>query len=118
MLVVDSLTNAPLWAWVVLAASLLVAWTASFRYHKGLNKYNGPFLASFTNFWRLWQCYWYTERCYFSSVVKYGQIIRIGPDTLLFSHPDAIKDIYMTHFNKVRPGHMSSPSHSVTATVF
>lgn len=101
MAVTDSITNAPLWVWVVLASGALCSWAASRRYYKGLNKYNGPFLASLTNFWRLWQWLWYTDMCYFPRVVKYGKIIRVGPDTLLFNDPEAIKDIYMTHFNKV-----------------
>ena len=103
MLAVDSVTIVPGWVWIAFATGLLGAWAASFRYQKGLNKYNGPFLASFTNLWRLWQWLWYTDMCYFPSVVKYGKIIRIGPNTLLFNDPEAIKDIYMTHFNKVRP---------------
>ncbi len=102
MFITNSLTSPPLWAWTSLLASVLLAWALSFRYQKGLNKYNGPFLASFTNFWRLWQWLCYTEMCYFPSVVKYGKIIRVGPNTLLFNDPEAIKDIYMTHFNKVR----------------
>lgn len=101
MFVVDSAATFPPWAWIALAAGLLCAWAASLRYSKGLHKYNGPFIASFTNFWRMWQWVWYTDMCYFPSVVKYGKIIRIGPNTLLFNDPEAIKDIYMTHFNKV-----------------
>lgn len=101
MAVTDSITNTPLWIWAVLASGALCWWATSRRYYKGLNKYNGPFLASLTNFWRLWQWLWYTDMCYFPRVVKYGKIIRIGPDTLLFNDPEAIKDIYMTHFNKV-----------------
>jgi hypothetical protein len=35
-------------------------------------------------------------------MVKYGKIIRVGPDTLLFNGPEAIKDIYTTGFSKSR----------------
>ncbi|KAH0848185.1 putative cytochrome P450 [Fonsecaea pedrosoi] len=100
MLATDSISHLPVWGWVAITAALLCAWAASFRYQKGLNKYKGPFIASFTNFWRLWQWVWYTDRCAYPSVVKYGKIIRVGPNTLLFNDPDAIKDIYMTHFSK------------------
>ncbi|KIW92143.1 uncharacterized protein Z519_07127 [Cladophialophora bantiana CBS 173.52] len=100
MLATDSISHVSLWVWVSLTTVLLCAWAASFRYKKGLNKYDGPFIASFTNFWRLWQWVWYTDRCAYPSVVKYGKIIRVGPNTLLFNDPDAIKDIYMTHFSK------------------
>lgn len=101
MFITNSMSDAPLWAWMIVAFGLLSAWVTSFRYQKGLKKYDGPFLASFTNFWRLWQWVWYTDMGYFTDVVKYGRIIRIGPNTLLFNDPEAIKDIYMTHFNKV-----------------
>ncbi|ETI26004.1 hypothetical protein G647_02781 [Cladophialophora carrionii CBS 160.54] len=99
MLLVDSATIPP-WAYFALATALVTAWILSFRYQKGLNKYPGPFVASVTNFWRLWQWLRHTDMCYFPKVAQYGRIIRIGPNTLLFNDPEAIKDIYMTHFNK------------------
>jgi hypothetical protein len=102
MLITDAVAQAPVWSWVLLAVGLLCLRAASYRYQKGLNKYDGPFLASFTNFWRLWQWLVYYDRCPYPSVVKYGRIIRVGPNTLLFNDPEAIKDIYMTHFQKVR----------------
>jgi hypothetical protein len=101
MLLTDALSNCPWWTYVLLIFGVACVRVASFRYQKGLNKYPGPFLASFTNFWRLYQWYRHTDRCIFPDVVKYGRIIRIGPDTLLFNDPGAIKDIYQTHFNKV-----------------
>jgi hypothetical protein len=101
MFLIDSLTTVPSWAWLALASVILAAWAARWRYHKGLSRYPGPFIASFTDFWRLWQWVWYTDMGYFPKVAHYGRIIRVGPATLLFNDPEAIKDIYMTHFNKV-----------------
>jgi hypothetical protein len=101
MLLTDALSSFPWWAYVLLILGVACARAASFRYQKGLSKYPGPFLASFTNFWRLWQWYRHTDRCTFPDVAHYGKIIRIGPDTLLFNDPEAIKDIYQTHFDKV-----------------
>lgn len=98
----DFTTNLPPWVFGTLAAGLICFKVGSYRYEKGLNKYKGPFLASFTNFWRLWQWLWYWDRTYFPDMVKYGKIIRVGPDTLLFNEPDAIKDIYTTGFSKVK----------------
>lgn len=94
--------DTPLWVPALLTAAVIFLRAASYRYQKGLNKYKGPFVASFTDFWRLWQWLWNWDRPYFPGVVKYGKIIRVGPNTLLFNEPDAIKDIYSTHFSKVR----------------
>ncbi|RFU24956.1 hypothetical protein B7463_g11377, partial [Scytalidium lignicola] len=100
MLFSELIALVPSWAFALLTVLLLGLRAASYRYQKGLNKYNGPFLASFTNFWRLWQYMWHWDRPYFPRVTKYGKIIRVGPNTLLFNDPEAIKDIYMTHFIK------------------
>ncbi len=102
MLITNFVSNTPLLAWIFLVAVAVVLRAATFRYQKGLNKYKGPLVASFTNFWRLWQWLWYWDRPYFPDVVKYGKIIRVGPNTLLFNEPEAVKDIYMSHFSKVR----------------
>ena len=102
MLITNSVSAVPPWVWMLLVVTVTCLRAASYRYQKGLNKYDGPFIASFTNFWRFWQWLWYHDRCPFPSVVKYGKIIRVGPNTLLFNDPEAIKDIYMTHFSKVR----------------
>jgi hypothetical protein len=97
----DRVTHLPPWVWAVGVLALAVGRALSFRYQKGMNKYNGPFLASFTNFWRFWQALYYWDRVTYPDVLKYGKVIRLGPNTLLFSEPDAIKDIYTTGFSKV-----------------
>lgn len=89
--------------WLGAAALLIIARALSIRYQDGLNKYNGPFVASFTNFWRLWQAYWYQDRVtYLPLPHKYGEIIRLGPRTLVFQNPQAIRDIFVAGFRKVR----------------
>ncbi len=102
MLIPDSVARAPAWTWVLLGVFAICLRAASFRYQKGLNKYRGPFIASITDFWRVWRWFYNWDRCTFPDVVHYGKIIRVGPNTLLFNDPEAIKDIYMTHFTKVR----------------
>lgn len=101
MLAIDAISFTPKWAWPVLALAAICGWAISVRFQKGFNKYDGPFLASLTNFWRIWQRLRYPHRTYFQDVAKYGRIIRVGPNTLVFNDPEAIKDIYMTHFSKV-----------------
>lgn len=102
MLSIRYLHPVPVWTWPTAALIAILWWAANVRYRTDLSKYDGPFLASFTNFWRLWQRLWYQDQTVFPSLVQYGRIIRIGPKTLLFNDPEAIRDIYMTHFSKVR----------------
>jgi hypothetical protein len=102
MLITDLVSIVPSIAWGFFVVVVAFLRAASFRYQKGLYKYKGPFVASFTNFWRLWQWLWHWDKPYFPDVVKYGKIIRVGPNTLLFNDPEAIKDIYSSHFSKVR----------------
>ena len=65
------------------------------RFRHGFNQYDGPVLASITDYWK----YRYTRR--HSNEVpavalhaKYGDIVRVGPRKLSFSDPQALKDIY------------------------
>lgn len=85
------------WPYVLsfVTTSILVLYFSNNYFDHGLNKYPGPFLASFTDAWR------------FSSVVRgkcqlelrelheqLGDVVRIGPNALSFSNPQAIKAIY------------------------
>lgn len=74
-------------------------------YQHGLNQFNGPFLASFSNLWRYWNTR--INRAKVPALVlqqKYGNVVRVGPKALLFNHPQAIADIYGAgkEFTKVR----------------
>jgi len=70
------------------------------RYSKGLNKFDGPFLASFTDLWKVWYAYHNSQKkndIYVDIHKKYGDVVRIGPNNLSFADPRAIQDIYGTH---------------------
>lgn len=65
------------------------------RYQKGLNKYPGPFLASLTNWWRVYiVAQRRAELTHIALHQKYGEIVRLGPNFLSFANPDALKTIY------------------------
>jgi hypothetical protein len=65
------------------------------RYARGLNRFNGTFLASFTDLWKGWYAFNSSqEQIYVDIHRKYGDIVRIGPNTLSFADPHAIHDIY------------------------
>jgi hypothetical protein len=73
----------------------LILYLASQRYQKGLNKYQGPFLASLTNNWRLVDVWKRDAHTTFRNLhQKYGHIVRVAPNVLSFGHPAAISDIY------------------------
>ena len=67
----------------------------SLRYQHGLNKFKGPFLASFTDFWRMCHAYANNHRPPMIHLHdKFGDVVRVGPNVLSFAQPLAIKDIY------------------------
>ncbi|KAH6640410.1 cytochrome P450-like protein [Chaetomium tenue] len=81
--------------WLPITLAVVVAWLARNRYHNGLNKYPGPFLASLTDWWRFFDVYGRRpERSHIALHRKYGPVVRLGPNTLSFSDPDSLKTIY------------------------
>lgn len=62
-----------------------------------LKKYPGPFLAGWTNLWRLWQVITgeYAPRMK-KLHDKYGPIVRIGPNLLDLDFPELSRVIYST----------------------
>lgn len=81
--------------WLAVFLTTLLLWLIKNRYHNGLNKYPGPFLASLTDCWRFFDVYGrrpeVTHRLLHK---KYGNVVRLGPSTLSFSDPRALKSIY------------------------
>ncbi|MDI1490295.1 MAG: hypothetical protein OHK93_001495 [Ramalina farinacea] len=89
------------WPWLL--AAVILGRLAYLRYYKGLNKFDGPFLASFTNLWRAWNLCGTKNRMPIAELhERYGEVVRIGPNVLSFNNPNAIKDIYNKNFVKVR----------------
>lgn len=81
--------------WILSLIALATARLLFFRYKKGLSKYNGPFLASFTDLWRVFHTYSNMHNPPMVDLHKnYGDIVRVGPNTISFAKPEAIKDIY------------------------
>ncbi|KAI1263268.1 cytochrome P450 [Xylariaceae sp. FL1019] len=81
--------------WVLIALLLISARLLRNRYHNGLNQYPGPFLASLTDLWRLWEVrggqFEVTNRRLHQ---KYGDVVRLGPNCLSFADPKVLKTIY------------------------
>lgn len=81
--------------WVLVLVSLVLGWLVKNRYHHGLNKYPGPFLASLTDWWRFVDVYGQRPEVTLQALhAKHGDIVRIGPNTLSFADPAVLKSIY------------------------
>ncbi|KAI0816187.1 cytochrome P450 [Xylaria sp. FL0064] len=81
--------------WALGVVLVTVAWLIRNRVHNGLNKYPGPFIASLTDLWRLYEVWGrqfeVTNRKLHD---QYGDVVRLGPNTLSFADPKALKTIY------------------------
>jgi hypothetical protein len=91
--------------WALLLPAVLALYFSTNFFNRGLNKYPGPLLASLTNWWRLWDVYKRRpEITHIKLHEKHGDIVRLGPNTLSFSDPQALKSIYGLNkgFIKVR----------------
>ena len=65
------------------------------KYHNGLNKYPGPALAAYTNWWRFFNTLGRkTEKTHIALHRKHGDIVRLGPNVISFADPRALKTIY------------------------
>ena len=92
---VETLLSALAAHWALALTAVTLAWLVRNRYHHGLNKYPGPFLASITDWWRFWDVYGQRPEVTLRNLhAKHGDIVRIGPNTLSFSDPAVLKQIY------------------------
>lgn len=97
--------------WLAVSVVALFLWLARNRYHNGLSKYPGPFLASITDWWRFFDVYGRRPEVTHRALhKKYGDVVRLGPNTLSFADPKALKTIYGLNkgFIKVRQAESSS----------
>jgi hypothetical protein len=99
---------------LIAGASLLLVVLQLFRTWWRLRHIPGPPLASITNFERVW---WVaTKRAHLihqDMHEKYGEVIRIGPNTVMFSNPEAIPIVHVT-----KPGFVKVHSSSVYAATY
>lgn len=81
--------------WPIALFFALVGFLLSNYFNHGLNKYPGPLLARFTNWWRFFDVY--GRRPDITQLKlhrQYGDVVRLGPNMLSFSNPRALKTIY------------------------
>ncbi|KEF58631.1 uncharacterized protein A1O9_06557 [Exophiala aquamarina CBS 119918] len=81
--------------WVYAVVVVGVAYFLSNYFNHGLNKYPGPVLARFTNWWRVLDVYGRRpDITHLELHRKHGDIVRLGPNTLSFANPKTLKTIY------------------------
>ncbi len=52
-MIADQVFRIVLGHWLAISLVAVVIYLVKTRYHNGLNKYPGPFVASLTNWWRV-----------------------------------------------------------------
>lgn len=94
------------WTPYAVALSILVLYLLRNRYSRGLNRFDGPFLASVTNLWKIWNVWFNTpprrNELYVDLHRTYGDVVRIGPRNISFADPQAIPEIYGTKGSQLK----------------
>lgn len=81
--------------WPYLIVGSLAVHLLTNKFYKGLNRYPGPTVAAYTNWWRFFDAWKRTpELTHIELHRKHGDIVRLGPNVLSFADPKAIKEIY------------------------
>jgi hypothetical protein len=91
--------------WLLALSVLVIGYLLSNYFNHGLNKYPGPFLAKFTNWWRFLDVYGRRpDITHLKLHREHGDVVRLGPNSLSFANPRALKTIYGLNkgFTKVR----------------
>ncbi|KAE8445039.1 hypothetical protein EG329_013753 [Mollisiaceae sp. DMI_Dod_QoI] len=91
----ESLIEVLLHHWPAVLGVALVAYLLKNKFNRGLNKYPGPLLASFTDWWRFWIVLRRRPEVHHIRLhEELGHVVRLGPNALSFSDPKALKTIY------------------------
>lgn len=81
--------------WLAVLLISVVTYLARNYFNHGLQRYPGPFIASLTDWWRFFDVLGRRpETTHINLHRQYGDIVRLGPNTLSFANPAALGDIY------------------------
>ena len=94
-MLVDHLTSIS-WQYLLgITITCALFWLVRNRFGGGLNGIPGPFLAGWTDLWRLYVVWTRQPHLYHIDLhEKYGNIVRLGPRSVSVADPDAAKIIY------------------------
>ncbi|KAM0135594.1 hypothetical protein ACHAO1_005143 [Botrytis cinerea] len=94
-MITDTLLHLTIRHWPSFLIVAIAIYLATNRFNRGLNKYPGPTLASFTDWWRFYDVYKRRPEVTHQKLhAEHGDIVRLGPNTLSFADPKALKTIY------------------------
>ncbi|APA08465.1 hypothetical protein sscle_04g032350 [Sclerotinia sclerotiorum 1980 UF-70] len=94
-MITDTLLTLATEHWPSLLIVGFAIYLATNRFNRGLNKYPGPTLASFTDWWRFYDVYKRRAEVTQQKLhAEHGDVVRLGPNTLSFADPKALKTIY------------------------
>ncbi|KAF3936932.1 hypothetical protein ABW19_dt0207336 [Dactylella cylindrospora] len=83
---------------LLIAPFLVIIHFAYNRYHYGLRKVPGPFLASLTDLWRFFLALGRQAHVTMIDLhAKHGTVVRLGPNCVSVTDLDAVKHIYSPH---------------------
>ncbi len=95
------------WPFIVLASILIISLSRNY-FNKGLNKYPGPFLAAYTDVWRFVSVWRGKPQFTLRGLHDHhGDVVRVGPNSLSFSNPAAVKAIYGLNNRLTKVRHVS-----------
>jgi hypothetical protein len=91
----ESFTDVLFHHWLIALLFIFATYLVKNRFNRGLNQYPGPFIASLTDWWRFCDVYGRRpEATHIKLHAQHGDIVRLGPNTLSFADPKALKTIY------------------------
>ncbi len=92
---IESFVDVVVRHWPLVFLLLSVAYLATNYFNRGLQKYPGPFLASLTDWWRFFDVLGRRPDITHNRLHRqHGDIVRLGPNTLSFANPHALKTVY------------------------
>lgn len=81
--------------WLLTFVVSTLAFFLNNKFYKGLNEYPGHWLAGYTNWWRFFDAWNRSpEQTHIRLHEEHGDVVRLGPNVLSFSDPEALKVIY------------------------
>ena len=109
------MTKATLANVVVLLFLAVISRAIYRRYFHPLANYPGPVFCSLTRLWKVWSVYkGHTEADYIALHRRYGPVVRVAPNELSFSSPNAAREILApgTGFTKTEFYRVFPPKHA------
>lgn len=105
------------WALAAIAGVVVVSQLLAEYYHHGLNRYPGPILAKFTRMWYRLDVKANRHPQHLTELHrKYGDVVRIGPNSLSLSSPAYVPRLYGVSQGYLKVCHLDKLSQRLALT--